>query len=195
MSEAVDGVFRRDLIEHRLHRPPQRLARPTAQRPQALLHLREHHLNRVVVWAVRRQEQQFGPGPFDQSTRACSLVAGEFSITTTSPGRSSCTSTCATNDSKMSPLTAPSTTVLHRMPAIPNAAISVVVCQCPCGALAISRWPIDDRPRRRVMLVLAHVSSMKINRLASSVGRSSSHCSRRSATSGRSCSAAWSVFF
>jgi len=44
---------------------------------------------------------------------------------TTSPGRNRGTSICSTNDSNTSPLTAPSTTVEHRTPSIPNAAISV----------------------------------------------------------------------
>ena len=51
------------------------------------------------------------------------------------------------------------------------------------------------RPRWRVILVLAPDSSMNTRRAGSRRGSSSSHCSRRSRTSSRSCSLAWSVFF
>ena len=38
------------------------------------------------------------------------------------------------------------TTAEQRTPSMPNATMSVVVCQCPCGALSISRSPIGARP-------------------------------------------------
>ena len=43
------------------------------------------------------------------------------------------------------------------------------VRQRPCGTLASSRWPLGQRPWRRVMLVLAQVSSMKTRRVGSSL--------------------------
>jgi hypothetical protein len=71
----------------------------------------------------------------------------------------------------------------------------VVVCQCPCGAWQISRSPLGARPRSRVMLVLAADSSMKTSRAGSSPPWRRFHRRRACATSGRFCSAAWSVFF
>ena len=87
-----------------------------------------------------------------------------LSIATKSPGRSVGTSTCSTNASKRSLLTAPSTTVKQRTPSAFNAAINAVVFQWPCAILSTSRSPRFERPRSRVMFVLAHVSSMKISR-------------------------------
>src|SRR5205085_5914468 len=50
-----------------------------------------------------------------------------------------------------------------------NAARKVSVRQRPCGTLATSRRPRSERPWRRVMLVLAQVSSMNTRRRGSSV--------------------------
>jgi hypothetical protein len=55
----------------------------------------------------------------------------------------------------------------------------------PCGAL----------PWRRVILVVAAVSSMKTSCFGSRVGRSFRRALRAAATSGRSCSAACRLFF
>src|SRR5215210_2587770 len=74
-------------------------------------------------------------------------------------------------------------------------ATKVVVVQCPNGALPTSRAPRRQRPRARVMLVLAQVSSMKTRRAGSMLGCSSRQRSRAAATSGRSCSAARRLFF
>src|SRR5215469_2972099 len=49
-----------------------------------------------------------------------------------------------------------------------SAARKVSVRQRPCGTLAIRRAPRLQRPCRRVMLVLAQVSSMNTRRLGSS---------------------------
>ncbi len=57
------------------------------------------------------------------------------------------------------------------------------------------RSPRRHRPWVRVMLVLAHVSSMKIRRAGSRSGWASNHARRSLRTSGLSCSAAWPVFF
>jgi hypothetical protein len=74
-------------------------------------------------------------------------------------------------------------------------ATKVVVFQWPQGALPISRRPLRQRPRVRTILVLVPVSSMKTSFLASRPSWSAFHFWRASATSGRSCSAARSVFF
>jgi len=83
----------------------------------------------------------------------------------------------------------------QRMPRWSNAAMSVVVFQWPWGTFSTRRWPFGARPRRRVMFVLAHVSSMKTSLAGSSLNCSTLQRARRRATSGRSCSAAWIVFF
>ncbi len=76
-----------------------------------------------------------------------------------------------------------------------NAATKVRVRQRPCGALAKSLRPRGAQPRRRVMLVLAQVSSMKTRRTGSSLPWCVFQRARLRATSGRSCSVANRVFF
>ena len=63
------------------------------------------------------------------------------------------------------------------------------------GCAARSRSPFGARPRSRAMLVEAQVSSMKTSRSGSRSSWPSNQASRRFRTSGRSCSAAWAVFF
>ena len=53
------------------------------------------------------------------------------------------------------------------MRSLRNAARKVAVFQWPCGTLSTSRSPFGAQPRRRVMLVLVQVSSMKTSRLGS----------------------------
>src|SRR5580700_1819357 len=53
------------------------------------------------------------------------------------------------------------------MRSLRKAARKVAVFQRPCGTLSTSRWPFGAQPRRRVMLVFVHVSSMNTNRLGS----------------------------
>jgi len=48
-----------------------------------------------------------------------------------------------------------------------RAARNVAVFHLPCGTLSTRRSPFGAQPRSRVMLVLVHVSSMKIRRLGS----------------------------
>src|SRR6266481_9978375 len=74
-------------------------------------------------------------------------------------------------------------------------ATKVVVFQWPCGILPTSRSPRGARPRSRAILVEVPVSSMKTSRSGSSLGRLSAHAVRAAATSGRSCSAARTLFF
>ena len=74
-------------------------------------------------------------------------------------------------------------------------ATKVVVFQCPQGTAAGRRWPRRLRPRRRVMLVLAPVSSMKTSRSGFSQVCQLRHSRRLAATSARSCSAARWLFF
>jgi Transposase len=70
----------------------------------------------------------------------------------------------------------------------------VMIFQCPCGTGATSRNPRAARPQRRVMLVRAQVSPMKISRLGSRAGWRRMNRRRAAATSGRSCSAACRLF-
>src|ERR1700730_657509 len=76
-----------------------------------------------------------------------------------------------------------------------NAARKVNVRQRPCGTLAIRRVPRGERPWRRVILVLAQVSSMNTRRLGSSRPWYFFHGARRRAMSARSCSLACRLFF
>src|SRR5262245_9227167 len=65
---------------------------------------------------------------------------------------------------KMSPFMAPSTTSGAERTRARKQVTNVDISQCPCGTAATSRCPRGARPYRRVMLVLAQVSSMKTNR-------------------------------
>ncbi len=81
------------------------------------------------------------------------------------------------------------------MPPRRSAPVNVVVFQWPWGTAARQRWPRWARPRRRVILVEAPVSSINTRRCGSRSGWASNQSRRCAATSGRSCSAAWAVFF
>ncbi len=70
-----------------------------------------------------------------------------------------------------------------------------MVRQCPCGHFARNRWPRGARPCKRVMFVLAADSSRKTSRAGSQPRWRRTHRRRNRARSGRSCSAARSVFF
>src|SRR6267142_1694126 len=76
-----------------------------------------------------------------------------------------------------------------------KAAMNVKVFQWPCGTLATSRSPRGERPEWRTILVVTDVSSIKTRRLARKDDCSAFSSARAAATSGRSCSAACSVFF
>lgn len=69
------------------------------------------------------------------------------------------------------------------------------VFQWPCGVVSINRVPRGERPQRRIMFVLVAVSSMKTSLSGFNDPRSAHHVARASATSGRFCSAACTVFF
>jgi hypothetical protein len=71
----------------------------------------------------------------------------------------------------------------------------VVVSSCPCGTWATRLWPRGARPRRRVIWVLAPLSSTKTSRSTGSSDNRPCQGALFSATSGRFCSAAKSVFF
>src|SRR5271163_3336911 len=73
--------------------------------------------------------------------------------------------------------------------------IMVVVLQWPEGVSSWTRWPWGERPRSRVMLVLAPASSIKTSRPLSQSPWADFHHSRLALTSSRSCSLACSVFF
>src|SRR6266850_2693222 len=76
-----------------------------------------------------------------------------------------------------------------------SAATKVTVFQCPHGIRPMTRRPRLARPRRRAILVQVPVSSMKTKRAGSRDACSASQSARAWATSGRSCSAACTVFF
>src|SRR5580692_748136 len=96
---------------------------------------------------------------------------------------------------KTSVSVAPSMVMQAVDPSRRKAPIMVVVCQWPCGAWAWRRWPLGDRPRSRVMLVLAPDSSRKIRRAGSKAACWRSHRRRAWRMSGRFCSLARRVFF
>src|ERR1700675_4986502 len=73
--------------------------------------------------------------------------------------------------------------------------MNVRVFQWPCGTLATSRSPRGERPEWRTILVVTDVSSIKTSRRLRNDDCSAFNSARAAATSGRSCSAACSVFF
>src|SRR5674476_449359 len=95
----------------------------------------------------------------------------------------------------VAPSIAPSMTYGAVRPSTRNAAMNVKVFQWPCGTLATSRSPRGERPEWRTILVVTDVSSIKTSRFARKDGCSAFSSARAAATSGRSCSAACSVFF
>jgi hypothetical protein len=90
---------------------------------------------------------------------------------------------------------APPPTIGAVSPAARSAATKVVVFQRPCGTGMTSRAPAGARPYRRVMFVVAHVSSTNTSRAGSGAASRAAHSSRFRCTSGRSCSAARRTFF
>src|ERR1044071_2106796 len=76
-----------------------------------------------------------------------------------------------------------------------RAARKVTIFQCPQGTRPMTRRPRLARPRSRAMLVAVPVSSMKTSRFGSRVACSAFHPVRAAAMSGRSCSAACTIFF
>src|SRR5450631_1022214 len=93
------------------------------------------------------------------------------------------------------PSIAPSMTQGAVRPLTRKAAMNVKVFQWPCGTLATSRSPRGERPEWRTILVVTDVSSIKTRRFARKDDFSAFSSARAAATSGRSCSAACSVFF
>src|SRR4029077_13946031 len=76
-----------------------------------------------------------------------------------------------------------------------RSATKVVFSQWRCGTLPTSRSPRGARPRSRAILVEVPVSSMKTSRSGASLACLSDHAVRAAATSGRSFSAARTLFF
>src|SRR5580698_2289173 len=126
---------------------------------------------------------------------AGSLWLLRLSITTISPGRRVGTRNCTTQARKLSALMGPSRMHGAVIPSHRNPATKVSVLRWPCGTWATRRWPLAQRPCRRVIFVFAQVSSMKIRRDAQTLPCRSCHCRRRRATSARSCSLARRLFF
>src|SRR5258708_16894032 len=73
--------------------------------------------------------------------------------------------------------------------------MNVRVFQCAWGTLATRRLPRGERPEWRPIWVVTDVSSIKTSRRAHKDDCSAFSAARAAATSGRSCSAACSVFF
>jgi hypothetical protein len=65
------------------------------------------------------------------------------------------------------PLMGPSNRQGASMRSLRKAARKVAVFHLPCGTLSTRRSPLGAQPRRRVILVLVQVSSMKTSRLGS----------------------------
>ena len=81
------------------------------------------------------------------------------------------------------------------IPRAVKAPMTVVVCQWPHGTGHTTRSPRGPRAYRRVMAVVAHVSSRNTSRAGSSRGWPARQSARARATAGRSCSAARADFF
>src|SRR4051794_4655661 len=123
------------------------------------------------------------------------LWLDRLSMTTMSPGASAGTRTCLTDSRKPSPLMEPSRSWVAVTPLSRSPATSVVFLRCPCGTAARRRTPLGARPYRRAMLVQAKLSSTNTSFAGSRSSWASNQSSRRSTTSGRSCSAACRDFF
>ena len=123
------------------------------------------------------------------------LWAGRLSIMTTSPRARVGARNCSTYALNAGPFIGPSRTSGAVMPSWRSPARKVVVFQWPCGTLAIRRSPRFALPRVRAILVDAPVSSRKTSRSGSRLPCIAFHSARAAATSTRSCSAAWAVFF
>jgi len=91
-----------------------------------------------------------------------------LSMMTISPGASVGTRNCSIQLVKLWPLMGPSSTQGASMRSDRSAATKVRVDHFPKGALPTSLWPRSLQPRVGVMLVFAHVSSMKTRRRGSS---------------------------
>ena len=114
---------------------------------------------------------------------------------TTSPKRSVGHRKSCTYARNIAPSMGPSATIGAVTVVLRKAAMKVVTFQCPCGADATQRAPREERPRVRVMLVVAQVSSRKTSLAASQADCTRCHSLRACCTSVRSCSLACRVFF
>src|SRR5439155_12010713 len=113
---------------------------------------------------VGRQKEELGADGSDQAADGMALVAAEVvhdDDIAGSPGRQQHLVDIAR---KLSPLIGPSMTQGASMRSQRSAAKKVSVRQRLCGTLATRRRPRSERPWRRVMLVLAQVSSMNTRR-------------------------------
>ena len=114
---------------------------------------------------------------------------------TRSPGRNSGASLCSVQATKISPLMGPSSTQGAAKPSWRNAHTKVLVCQWPCGARPMQRTHLAQRACVEVMLVVAQVSSRNTRWLFCRRVRAAAQLWRAAATSARSCSLAYKVFF
>src|SRR5215218_447025 len=165
--------------------------------------LGEDLLDRVEIGRIAGQEEQLGAGGADQMADSLALMTAEIvhdHDVAAAQGRheellyvsakAGAVDRAVDDAGRRDPVTAQ-----RRQKEPAPAKAGVRVRQRPCGTLAVRRVPRAHRPWRRVMLVLAHVSSIKTSRLASSRPWYFCHRSRRRAMSARSCSLACRLFF
>src|ERR1700730_2469545 len=112
-----------------------------------------------------------------------------------SPGHKVGTRHCRRYSRKIAPVMARSMTKGAVIASWRKPARKVIVFQWPHGTRPTTRWPRLARPRNRAMLVVVPVSSRKTSRAGSRSGCSACQAARASATSGRSCSLACTIFF
>ena len=149
-------------------------------------------LDRVEIGRVARQEEQLGAGAADQLANRLALMAAEVVHDDNAAGVEG-------GDQELFDVSAEAGVVdrpvddagggdpvaaqgRQKEPAPAQAGVHV--CQRPCGSLAIRRVPRGERPWRRIILVLAQVSTMNTRRLGqagpgiSSTGSAGGRCRR-----------------
>src|SRR5512135_3441152 len=144
MSEPAEDVLERH--------SPKRLAngiiepgpRPRLGPTETLLDLREHLLDRGIVWAVRWQRQHPRPAPSIDFATPAARWGLRLSKTTTSPASSSGTSACSTYVQNAAVSVDPGNASGARTPSSPRAAITVTVPQ-EAGAEPTARCPRGAR--------------------------------------------------
>ena len=133
------------------------------------LHCGEGLLDRIEVWRVGGQEQEFGFGRADGGANGAALMTSEVVHDDNVAWREEREENLLDIARKLAPLIGPSMTQGAVSRSQRNAARKLSVCHLPKGALATRRAPLAHRPWERVMLVLAQVSSMNTSRLGSIV--------------------------
>ena len=148
---------------------------------QKALELGEDLLHRVQVGTVGRQVEERGAADLDGGAHALDLVGAEVIHDHDAAGPGGGARACSTEARRRTPVMAPSNTEGAVIPSWRSA--------------ATRRWARRARPWRLAMLVVAQVSSRNTGRSGLQRGLLRTPGVRAAATSGRSCSAAWRVFF